>query len=53
VNDWLKLVPISRTMFYAKRNEGLIETVKCGGATLVRTPPKDFVTSLSSQSKAA
>jgi hypothetical protein len=46
VNDWRRQVPMSRSTFYAQVRLGRIELVKVGRATLVTTPPKDYIASL-------
>lgn len=47
VDPWRLCVgKMSRSKFYEERRGGYIETVKLGAATLVLTPPKQYVASL-------
>jgi hypothetical protein len=46
ISAWLRRVPIGRSKFYLEREVGRIDTVKCGGATLVTTPPEKYIASL-------
>lgn len=50
INDWRRQVAnISRTKFYEERDAGRIQTVKLGSATLVVTPPRQYIEILKAQ----
>ncbi len=49
VNAWRRAVsepPMSRIKFYLECGVGRIKTVKLGSATLVTTPPRQYIKSL-------
>jgi hypothetical protein len=50
INSWRHLTGgMSRTKFYEEWRAGRIETVKMGSATLVTTPPRQYIESLKAQ----
>jgi hypothetical protein len=45
--------PKAHSTFYAEVNRGLIDTVKCGRATLVTTSPREYLARLRAFNQAA
>jgi hypothetical protein len=46
VNDWLKIVGISRPTFYDRIRSGKIDARKDGRTTVILTPPREYLEGL-------